>query len=189
MSPVTTEFEELQTGILQLRMFPRDYCTELVGRLRTQKWKSSTVAEVGGLSRIESVRKDIRFALSVAGTQAQDLIDATLAAASGPALRSFNEYWGTSLTKVKNPQFTRYEPGHFIKSHTDDGAAFPKRVASVVTYLTDDYEGGEIRFPLLDFQFRPAAGKALVFPSDYAHEVLRIKNGAKFVFLFFVEAD
>ena len=53
---------------------------------------------------------------------------------------------------------------------------------SVIFYLNDDYEGGEIYFPDHDIEISPKKGMAVVFPSngDYNHGVKEIKNSQRF---------
>ena len=104
-------------------------------------------------------------------------------------MHAFTSYWGLSSIQSKNPQFTKYNVGHFIKDHTDDGAAYPHRVGSAVTYLTDSYEGGEICFPKFRLKLKPQTGMTLLFPSEYVHAVAPVIAGTKAVFLFFVEVD
>lgn len=43
------------------------------------------------------------------------------------------------------------------------------RNVSGVTYLNDDYEGGETYFPALEYEVKPEKGKVVLFPSDLQH--------------------
>lgn len=49
-------------------------------------------------------------------------------------------------------------------------------------YLNDDYEGGELWFPLLDLTIKPEAGDAVFFPSTYiyAHAAKQVTSGTKY---------
>ncbi|WP_182910112.1 2OG-Fe(II) oxygenase [Burkholderia pseudomallei] len=116
-------------------------------------------------------------------------MDEVLRLVEPKVMRAFVSYWGIEEVRSRNPQFTKYNVGHFIKNHTDDGAAFPHRVGSAVTYLSDDYEGGEIVFPKFNLKFKPSTGTTLLFPSEYVHAVAPVVSGTKSVFLFFVEVD
>ena len=78
-------------------------------------------------------------------------------------------------------QILRYgELEHYIP-HLDDGKNTKRRV-SAVGYLNDDYEGGELWFPNLNFNYYPTAGDIVVFPSGapYTHEAKPVKQGIKY---------
>ena len=78
-------------------------------------------------------------------------------------------------------QILRYgESEHYIP-HLDDGKNTKRRV-SAVGYLNDDYEGGELWFPNLNFNYYPTAGDIVVFPSGapYTHEAKPVKQGIKY---------
>lgn len=74
----------------------------------------------------------------------------------------------------------RYEQGGFLPAHQDHGVS--SRVLSVVMYLNDDYEGGEMLFPNSNVSIKPEAGSIVFFPSNflYVHEVSEIKSGTRY---------
>ena len=109
----------------------------------------------------------------------------------------------------------KYRPGCEMGAHFDAQAGDRSLKYSIVMYLNDDYEGGEISFiirpydlrnpknfhlqpipdaddprnkELADFTLKPKAGSALIFPSThpYKHQVHIIKNGDKYIFPGFV---
>lgn len=57
------------------------------------------------------------------------------------------------------------------------------RVVSAIFYLNDVTEGGETRFPKLELDVAPRAGRAIFFPSSFLfeHEGLAPRSGPKFV--------
>jgi len=78
-------------------------------------------------------------------------------------------------------QILRYgESEHYIP-HLDDGKNTRRRV-SAIGYLNDNYEGGELWFPNLNFNYYPTAGDIVVFPSGapYTHEAKPVKQGIKY---------
>ena len=93
----------------------------------------------------------------------------------------------------------RWLPGQFQNPHADkelhegDDAGtpndFPYYDIASLFYLNDDYEGGELYFPLQDIQFKPKRGAAYFFPGDmnYVHGVTEIKNGIRYTCPFFWE--
>ena len=54
---------------------------------------------------------------------------------------------------------------------------------SIVTYLNDDYEGGEIEFPNQSIKIKPVAGSSIIFPSSapYLHRSHKIISGKKYM--------
>jgi len=66
---------------------------------------------------------------------------------------------------------------------------FPHYDLASLFYLNDDYEGGELYFPLQDIKFKPKRGAAYFFPGDmnYIHGVTEIKNGIRYTCPFFWE--
>ena len=80
------------------------------------------------------------------------------------------------LAHFEASQVLHYAPGQEFKPHHDyfDPAAKGyreeialrgQRVATFLIYLNDEFTGGETRFPSLGFNYRGAAGDAIVFAS------------------------
>jgi hypothetical protein len=53
---------------------------------------------------------------------------------------------------------------------------------SVLVYLNDEYEGGELYFPDLDFGIRPKKGMLIAFPGNlyYTHGVAPVTSGTRY---------
>ena len=91
----------------------------------------------------------------------------------------------------------RWLPGQFQNPHADkelhDGPDaglpndFPWYDLSSLFYLNDDYEGGELYFPLQDVKFKPKRGAAYFFPGDkyFIHGVTEIKDSIRYTCPFF----
>lgn len=75
----------------------------------------------------------------------------------------------------------RYGPGQHFDEHCDHGFSYNCTV-SLVAYLNDDYEGGEIYFRLQDLTIKPDAGDLFIFPSNYMypHKAMPVKSGTKY---------
>ncbi len=75
----------------------------------------------------------------------------------------------------------KYQKDSFFADHVDDGMLFP-RVISLVFYMNDDYEGGEIEFPEFDIKHKPKKNTAIIFPSNfvYHHRVNPVLNGTRY---------
>lgn len=93
----------------------------------------------------------------------------------------------------------KWLPGQFQNPHADkelhegpDAGLpndFPCYDLSSLFYLNDDYEGGELYFPLQDIKFKPKKGAAYFFPGDknYIHGVTEVKGSNRFTCPFFWE--
>ena len=75
----------------------------------------------------------------------------------------------------------KYDKGEHFQYHHDHGYSYNCTV-SLVAYLNDDYEGGEISFKLQDLQVKPEAGDLFIFPSNfmYPHRAMPVHNGTKY---------
>jgi hypothetical protein len=83
-------------------------------------------------------------------------------------------------------KISKYEPGDDFNWHCDEYAVNEKntswkRVISTITYLNDDYEGGETEFT--DLIIKPEYGKTLIFPSNWCfpHKGNKVKKGIKYI--------
>jgi Rps23 Pro-64 3,4-dihydroxylase Tpa1-like proline 4-hydroxylase len=74
----------------------------------------------------------------------------------------------------------RYEKGGYLPAHQDHGVS--SRVLSVVMYLNNEYEGGELSFPNSKIKIKPEPGSIIFFPSNYlyVHEVAPIISGTRY---------
>lgn len=90
----------------------------------------------------------------------------------------------------EEPQLLHYEPGSFYACHADseclnDAGTLWERVldrdVSVLLYLDDAYEGGELAFPNFNYRLRPRPGTLVYFPSDsrYRHTALPVTAGQR----------
>ena len=108
---------------------------------------------------------------------------------------------GVPVACHEPPNVISYEPGQEYRQHADfiepSVAQFQgelerlgQRVATVVTYLNDDFDGAETVFPDLDIKFRGSPGDAVYFANvlldgspDYltSHSALPPTRGRKWV--------
>jgi predicted 2-oxoglutarate/Fe(II)-dependent dioxygenase YbiX len=86
-----------------------------------------------------------------------------------------------SLFFTESFNILRYQHGQEYKAHYDGGTE-SKRSISVIFYLNDDYEGGELEFVNFDLKIKPKAGTLYVFPSSYpyAHIAHPVTSGTKY---------
>lgn len=73
--------------------------------------------------------------------------------------------------------------GQSMGPHFDGQDGNTDLAYSLVAYLNDDYEGGEIHFPNQNITVKPKAGSLIMFPSQlpYIHEVKPITSGTRYM--------
>ena len=100
----------------------------------------------------------------------------------------------TAGRTVSDTKLARYQPGDDLDWHCGDWAYYDthpfghldirmKRQLTCITYLNDDYEGGETEFK--EDLIVPEAGKTLIFPAhwEFAHRGKRVIKGTKYVYI------
>lgn len=107
----------------------------------------------------------------------QDVYDAQVEAVND-YIRDFNlgdlKYWEAF-------NFIKYGPGQHFQEHHDHGFSYNCTV-SLVAYVNDDYEGGELYFRLQNLKIKPQAGDLYIFPSNYMypHVAMPVNSGTKY---------
>lgn len=91
-----------------------------------------------------------------------------------------------------SPTIVKWNVGNFQNPHADkelhegDAAGmpndFPHYDLGSLFYINDDYEGGELYFPVQEISFKPKVGAAYFFPGDrnYIHGVTEITAGVRY---------
>lgn len=98
---------------------------------------------------------------------------------------------GCDLEWYERPQLLRYRAGGFYVKHADNENMDPERRTwsktidrdlSLLIYLNDDFEGGDLYFEKFNYHLKPKAGMAVLFPSDnrYLHEAQTITKGTRY---------
>jgi predicted 2-oxoglutarate/Fe(II)-dependent dioxygenase YbiX len=85
-----------------------------------------------------------------------------------------------SLTPLS---ISKYSTGKSMGPHVDDYGNGDDPNISVVLYLNDNYEGGELFFKEQGIKIKPEAGSIIIFPSvdPYYHESLPVISGIKYM--------
>ena len=97
---------------------------------------------------------------------------------------------GEKIDWYEPPQLLRYHPGGFYQGHADsenlnmDTLSWNKvidRDLSLLIYLNDDFEGGELSFDKFHYKLKPKSGTAILFPSDnrYMHTAHTVHEGIR----------
>ncbi|MFY9331757.1 MAG: 2OG-Fe(II) oxygenase [Candidatus Nanopelagicales bacterium] len=76
-------------------------------------------------------------------------------------------------------RYEAHDEGH-LPPHQDLGVS--SRLISTVSYLNDNYTGGEIEFKQSGVKIKPEAGSIVFFPSNflYVHEVMTVREGTRY---------
>jgi len=92
---------------------------------------------------------------------------------------------------VRWPVGTRQDPHADKELHEGPDAGtpndFPHYDIASIFYFNDDYDGGELFFPMQGIEFKPNAGSAYFFPGDknYVHGVRPVLSGNRYTSPFF----
>jgi hypothetical protein len=94
-----------------------------------------------------------------------------------------------NLINLETSRFSlnMYQPGMGMGPHIDaydpNGTGTDLKY-TLVCYLNDDYEGGEIVFPNQNVTIKPKAGSMVMFPSGdpYTHEAKPVTSGKKYLY-------
>ena len=98
------------------------------------------------------------------------------------------EKYKQPIKHVEPPQFLHYNIGGQYKEHNDcedfvDGklARVSDRDLTILTYLNDDYEGGELELVEFGVKFKPKTGTVICFPSyiEFTHIVHPVTKGER----------
>lgn len=106
------------------------------------------------------------------------------------------QYYHQNLKQVEIPQFLCYDINGKYDVHNDsedfiDGKL--KRIANrdltILAYLNDDYEGGELEFPDFGLKIKPKENMVIVFPSyyEFQHKVNPVTDGKRYTLAAWIE--
>jgi len=82
-----------------------------------------------------------------------------------------------------------YNPGYAMGFHVDTEDMRECNKISMVVYLNNDFKGGDIVFPIIDFRHSPKAKELVCFLSELqenAHGVETIESGKRYVMPIFI---
>jgi len=78
-------------------------------------------------------------------------------------------------------QMLKYKVGGQYPCHYDGPTELGRHI-SVILYLNDDYEGGDLIFPLHNIWIKPRSGMLVMFPSNWAYQHMAkpVTKGTKY---------
>lgn len=99
--------------------------------------------------------------------------------------------YGVKLDWYETPDLMRYGAGgHYMRHADSENMEMANRTwskvidrdLSLLIYLNDDFEGGELTFCKLNYWLRPRAGSVVMFPSGhrYLHQAETVKSGVRY---------
>lgn len=102
------------------------------------------------------------------------------------------------IKNIEPPQFLRYDVGDHYDKHNDSESYVKGKLKRVVSrdislllYLNDDYEGGELEFTKLQLTIRPKKGMLIAFPSyeEFEHKVHPVTKGTRYTIVSWIETE
>lgn len=96
-------------------------------------------------------------------------------------MSDYEQLWNLQMNYYEVYNFVKYGKGEYFKAHVDHGP-YNCYTISIVVYLNDDYEGGEIEWNRFGLKIKPTAGSIVIFPSNfiYEHQSHPILDGTKY---------
>lgn len=142
------------------------------------KSDEARLCDIVTLSRIQYNSAELKSKIRL--KQLNGIIESTFTSCLKQYIAPFTSY--LEVTRSEPFSVLRYQKGHLYKPHSDgDTAGFNRRLSGLI-YLNNNYMGGELNFPGLDFCIRPERNMLVLFPSNFCfvHESLPILSGTKY---------
>jgi predicted 2-oxoglutarate/Fe(II)-dependent dioxygenase YbiX len=99
------------------------------------------------------------------------------------ASKDYSSFHNIDIGYLTPISISKYSTGKEMGPHIDSYGDDRSPVLSVVLYLNDDYEGGNLFFPQQNINIKPSAGSIAVFPSvaPYFHQSKIVTKGIKYM--------
>jgi hypothetical protein len=97
------------------------------------------------------------------------------------------QYRVTTCETLRVARYTGHRGGRTHGHRDNNPPTLYRRFAMSINLNTEDFVGGELRFPEFgDQRYRPESGSAIVFSSSLLHEALHVTSGRRYVLLAFL---
>lgn len=159
------------------------------------QWREAITARDGDLENIKvnhEKRRGLNFGLhpSLKEGPTSEIFKVSdfLYETSKPAVDDYkSRYYSYDSVDYFGWVVLKYQVDDFFTGHTDASHDFPRQM-SLVYYINDNYEGGELEFPHLNVTIKPLAGELIIFPSNYLflHEAKKVTAGVKYSAINFI---
>jgi predicted 2-oxoglutarate/Fe(II)-dependent dioxygenase YbiX len=152
--------------IFTLKNFlPKPACDWLIAQSTGRLKRAPIVSTQSSGLKVEAARSNSGAPFSTLQPDlVVQLVNLRIAAATGAPL--LNQEPSNVLHYAVGEEYVPHYDffsGAEVQAHAQELAVMGQRVATLLVYLNDDYDGGETAFPLLDWRFRGAPGDALLF--------------------------
>ncbi|MEE8271610.1 MAG: redoxin domain-containing protein [Alphaproteobacteria bacterium] len=173
------------------RVLDRAFCRRLIEVWATRgNTESGTITLGKGGREAKTLRADVKRRRDHHVKDPalfREISDTVFARVAPEVGRAFD----AELSRVEEFKIVRYDAdeGGFFRPHRDNSvpARGQRRFAMTLNLNTEDYEGGELRFPEYGPNlYRPGTGDAVVFACSLLHEALDVTRGSRFVLLSFL---
>lgn len=177
------------------RFLSDDICDEYIEYIQSQQEIDLSVFDAEATNKTGAISwevdKKTRDTQTVDIEPIQDVVVDLMKVAVSQHL---NPFFNVEIQNSEQPQILVYHPGGHYKPHIDGEALFNdgsgqlrwkrnvERDISMVIYLNDNFEGGEIVFPHQAISIKPRKGMMVAFPSThhFLHGVNPVTNGVRY---------
>lgn len=155
------------------------------GKVDYMKWSHS---QIGDLETVKSYRNSYDCILrqenvKYAGEEYKDFLVVynELISILKKCVDHYSEPYGIQMKYIEAVNYLKYEPSEYFNVHSDASWSYVCTV-STVSYLNDDYTGGELHFPIIGYTYTPRKGDILICPSNfiYQHGAKPLISGVKY---------
>jgi predicted 2-oxoglutarate/Fe(II)-dependent dioxygenase YbiX len=173
-------------GVILLRgWLSAEACDDLVSRLEKQPRGWLTVIDrKTGKEHLDPMRVTERVRLDGMSPEVIDLVRKAFADVAEPMMKCQIDWF-------ISPNILRYSVGGHFRGHADSEVMDREtglwrrlidRDVSMLIYLNDGFQGGNITFTKFNFTHHPKKGDLLIFPSDqrYAHRAEPVTSGVRY---------
>lgn len=179
------------------RIFEPELCQELIERYQSHGGKESGFMRekdgntVAVLDHSFKRRKDFNFDKAPDCADLRDRIRARISRRLVPEMKKAFQFDATRMERYLVACYDSSNTG-FFNAHRDDttkGTAH-RRFACTLNLNTEEYEGGELRFPEFGRKtYRAPTGGVVIFSCSLLHEATPVTKGTRYAFLPFFYND
>ena len=185
-------FEAAAPVLVTPRIFEPPFCAALIAAYRREGGAASGVtSQIGGKTRLVmndafKKRSDVVVTDEVLTAAIFDRLSRRLF----PQIEKVFNFRASRLERYLVACYSA-ETGGYFRAHRDNRTvATQHRRFAVSINLSDDHEGGDLRFPEFGTRtYRPPPGGACVFSCSILHEATPVTRGERFAFLPFVHDE